>query len=550
MPDPSIADEAAERLLNLVREGCPDAEIAVRLGSPIADVKARVERLMTRAGAETRSELLAWARSPEGIALAPLASPARFVGTNLEPRQAPQRARPTFPIGRVLSIVAAVLAPAVLVAAFLLWPGSDRETIRLAPAALPTVTAPSNPGGSLIGRGLREVAPGPFPAGLVLYILTGCASCDTPPTGVDRIWRDTAGELHTDTLFKAPEADGQYISTVWAAPDGAQMAVGVCVQGRCGQRTRPGHPERPTPDARVQLWWSTTGGATWEDAGIFPGSVRIVDQFIPEQPAAPRELLVQGCTRTAGAVGCSMRRYPSLDPVANGAVYVDIPVLTKEGVLRWEPPALGPLGVTDVPGWPSPERGYNFTMLAPRRWAMTTYEPGVDGLTDTKLSIIDGETLKLADQVIVSATTVSFGAWFRGETAVVMVEQAPGLGRGRTAAVIDMKNGVYQAIGEPFTSGSHAGRLFRVIAARPGPVAVAFDEGPCLPVMPVPGPVVPNGCLVTGEMVTVLNSAPYEGVQWVGVRMDNGVFGLLPQFEPHLRYVKPWVEPGGPPERP
>jgi hypothetical protein len=59
--------------------------------------------------------------------------------------------------------------------------------------------------------------------------------------------------------------------------------------------------------------------------------------------------------------------------------------------------------------------------------------------------------------------------------------------------------------------------------------------------MPVPAPVVPNGCLVPREMAVIVKSAPYEGVQWLGVRMDNGTYGLLPEAEPSLRFVAPWV---------
>lgn len=542
MPDRTLADDAADRLLGLIQEGCPDAEIAVRLGSSIADIKARVERLMRTAGVEDRPALKAWATTPAVLLSRPNDGIVRQTALPAAKVQ-PRRRAKVMPVGRIASIAAAVLAPLVLIAVFVLWPASDRAGFLAAvplPAFPDAQDAQDNP---IPGRVARQVLPAPFPEGLVLYVLTGCASCDTAPTGIDRIWRDRSGAMHTETLFAAPETPGHYISTVWASPEGAQIAVGVCIRGWCGQRTRPGSAQRPTPDARVQVWRSDDGGISWAEAGTFDGSLRIFGQLVSDDAAA--QLVVQGCTRAPGTFGCAMRLFPSGASVSNPGLYTDIPILAKEGVLRWQPAVLSSGLAGDVPGWPQPERSANFGMLAPKRWAMATYEPGLDSRVDTKLSLIDGSTLKLLDQVVISATTVSFGAWFRGTTAVVLVEQSPGSNGARTVAVVDMDAGVYQAITTPFTSGAYAGQLVSVLAARPGPVAVGPEEGACLPAMPVPAPVVPSGCLKPKEMAIVQTAAFYADVRWIGVRLDNGVFGLLPENEPHLRYVKPWVEPGG-----
>jgi DNA-binding CsgD family transcriptional regulator len=56
---PAIAlTDAEQRLLDAIRAGMPDAEIAVRLGISNAEVKARTERLAAKLGVEGRSALL------------------------------------------------------------------------------------------------------------------------------------------------------------------------------------------------------------------------------------------------------------------------------------------------------------------------------------------------------------------------------------------------------------------------------------------------------------------------------------------------------------
>lgn len=58
---------AERRVLDYVRAGTLDAEIAVRLGVPIGDVKERVASILRKTGARGRAALVEWAAPPEPV---------------------------------------------------------------------------------------------------------------------------------------------------------------------------------------------------------------------------------------------------------------------------------------------------------------------------------------------------------------------------------------------------------------------------------------------------------------------------------------------------
>ncbi len=71
-PAPGLSDPE-QTLLALIRDGRMDAEIAVRLGLPTGEVKARIERLQAKLAVESRAELRDWqpGRAHEGATAAP-----------------------------------------------------------------------------------------------------------------------------------------------------------------------------------------------------------------------------------------------------------------------------------------------------------------------------------------------------------------------------------------------------------------------------------------------------------------------------------------------
>ena len=59
-PHPGDVTPAEERVLELVREGLPNAEIAIRLGISINTVRYHVSNLLAKSGASERAELREW----------------------------------------------------------------------------------------------------------------------------------------------------------------------------------------------------------------------------------------------------------------------------------------------------------------------------------------------------------------------------------------------------------------------------------------------------------------------------------------------------------
>ena len=105
-----------------------------------------------------------------------------------------------------------------------------------------------------------------IPAGVALLIQTGCIGCGAPPTGIERVYRDSSGELRRDVLFYLPGAGSDpYISSMAVSQDGSTIALTVCTRGYCGGDLPA------TPDARTSLRVSEDGGETWSELAQFDG---------------------------------------------------------------------------------------------------------------------------------------------------------------------------------------------------------------------------------------------------------------------------------------
>ncbi len=106
-----------------------------------------------------------------------------------------------------------------------------------------------------------------IPAGVALLIQTGCTECDGPATGIERVYRDSSGELRRDILFYLLGAGSDpYISSMVVSQDGSSIALTVCAAGYCGGLAPV------TPDARTTLQVSEDGGETWSEVALFDGA--------------------------------------------------------------------------------------------------------------------------------------------------------------------------------------------------------------------------------------------------------------------------------------
>lgn len=211
-------------LLDLIRGGRVDAEIAVRLGIENRQVKARIEMLMARAGVATRGELRDWVEPEDDEVIAIPAAPEAV----LPP---PRGHRRRIPLPALLSVVAAVGGAAIALG----WLVSTNEQDPISSstdAAVPSVAgaSPAHPSptpmvtlGGLTAREAQYAGVSTLPAGVELTIVRGTA-LDRGVT-VERV-TETSGAFTVETVYEAP-AGTRIVDALAHAPSDT-VAVSVC----------------------------------------------------------------------------------------------------------------------------------------------------------------------------------------------------------------------------------------------------------------------------------------------------------------------------------
>ena len=192
---------------------------------------------------------------------------------------------------RQSALVAALTVPLLLIV-FSCGGGEGSPTSTPASTSTPFVTP------TRIATATPEVIDGvevvPLPVGeeaelphnVALIVETGCFSCDGPPTGLYRVYRDASGRVRVDALFTVDalglpaRAVGQdkeiqqplepYIHSYALSSDASQIVVSVCTRGDCAWI------DPASPDAQATLYRSLDGGVTWSDFGVLDGSSGVV----------------------------------------------------------------------------------------------------------------------------------------------------------------------------------------------------------------------------------------------------------------------------------
>jgi DNA-binding CsgD family transcriptional regulator len=118
-----------QQIIDHLREGKFDAEIAVRLGMTVGQAKARIETLMARLGVWTREELLAW-EPPAETAMDEAAAQQESAAPSFTPPETarqpaeaeapspPDGPRRRIPVARAGIVVATAVAGIIGIAAF------------------------------------------------------------------------------------------------------------------------------------------------------------------------------------------------------------------------------------------------------------------------------------------------------------------------------------------------------------------------------------------------------------------------------------------------
>lgn len=244
-----------QALIEMVREGRVDAEIAVRLGLSAGAIEDRIAAVCSELGLAGRSEL------------------ARYTGT-LPGTEDARNPEPT--PGRGVSLVTvASLVAGLAVAAVAGWRMLDRgastddlpnEAVAQPVATAVILAAPTRVAGPAVnGVPVQDAAigaPESLPAGTTLLVLrTDAANGDTT---IERVTQTSEGLVNA-VLF-SPASNGEIREAV-VSGDGASMAASVCIA------CEGAHP-------RLEVFRSDDSGANWRlvtatEATVLPKLVAV-----------------------------------------------------------------------------------------------------------------------------------------------------------------------------------------------------------------------------------------------------------------------------------
>ncbi len=519
-----------QHVLALIREGRLDAEIAVRLGVSVGDVKDRIQRILRKLDLSERRDLL----DPSAERRVPAPEAEVIIDAT--------GGRPAPPTRAALwTLVAKVVAAPVILAigAMWIWSGDSGardgqlpyeealirisdETIAgrlvesgtpgvyvLAPAASPTPSPPS-PAEVVNGIAFPQMTvteTAIFPDNLVLYVRNPGI---TQGNGLFRFYR-LGGVTHSERIFP-PLTPGKVVSAD-AAPDGSDIVVAVCSRESCLD-------EVVDPDGKATYYRSRDGGITWAvDFVVARGTwVSGVShgRYLVRQAEAntmARWLVVEnGISRSLTPPTLNLRYTPQRPYLGSDGKVVwlaDTVVLDEDGRFLFALPITGAVSLA-----PTPE-GWRVRTSFPNMMVQVTRQGGVIRAFSTRAVLSPAALF-----------TDTLGAGTAGAGAGATI--APGIGGapGQSLPVlIGMAAGTLQVLTDPFEKPPFLGLSNHVIAARFETFARVNTPGDCLNLREGPNIEAPVlACVPDGVLLTVSGVPSQPG--FLPVQMPGGPFGF------------------------
>lgn len=473
---PTPLSPADELVRGWLDAGLRDAEIAVRLGVPTGEARARVARVRAAIASADAAAL-------PGVAAEPVN------GTVAEATARPNRSALAFAGVGTLAIAG--------VAAFVLAFLGDSQGARLddgQPDAAPVITAaastteptPSPTPALPIVDGvefqeLRLGGPALLPEMTAMLVESNCERCPWA-TGLYRL-RTVGGQPIIETLFLAPA--GTTMDSVYAAKDGSTIVVAT------------GGSDRTRSFQR-----SEDGGVTWQSAGEVNGDIAFLEAV------GPAHLRVRVVDRGVESIvqlpeGLNARE-TALDPAL-------VPWAVFFGIEKFEPPPMGPYRYTS---WAAIEGGNAAVTISPpfgpaNMGALAIFNAAgklVSGYANTPYPVVG-----MVSPNLVAANVELPPRQFVGP------------------ALINIATGQVHALRGPVNSSL---ATLRIRAVQTGPFALAHDTGiPCVPVMDAwnSDSASQVACAAAGVLLrsTGTNGRRSSGEEWMLVQTPSGVRGWV-----------------------
>jgi hypothetical protein len=267
-------------VLEFLRGGLSNPEIADRLGVTRDAVKYHVSEILSKLAVTSREEAAIWRpyeRPWWAAAVAALGGAARRLS----------------PLGRIAAIgtsLAVLATVGVLAWGVLATSGRGEDATSgvrqtdgsaVEPSVNPTPTGGRPPFEDVTVAPLVFSPPTELPEDVAIIVETSCVECSI--RGLTRVYRDQTGDTRRDDLIVVdhlnlpprlvetadpPRQESSYAFDIVAKDDASELVVPVCVRGLCsGPYTGP--------DAVASLSRSTDGGITWQPFGEVTGGDRI-----------------------------------------------------------------------------------------------------------------------------------------------------------------------------------------------------------------------------------------------------------------------------------
>lgn len=388
---------------------------------------------------------------------------------------------------------------------------------------------------------------------MVLYVASGCTQCDSPATGLDRVWRDAKGELHTDRLFDrstpAAQSNTGYITSMAVSGDGSRIVIGTCEGAYCGGVANV------ASGAKVLFHASDDGGITWRPFGMVDGGAWVV---APGQTAGSPAIARRTYQKPDATWAWEFVQLPGgqhVDSVASASISDQFTLRFGETVLYrgadrtslWNlQDASNPAFSIELPAGADLQNAFMIAGSSRHLWAAEFVQEGKQGRW---LGIMDqryGRPAKIfgytagVSPLLLTYFTANASASPATSSAIALNAWMPrsalgdrsATGGAYVPAVLDLETGTVRAFRELIpraTTGGVAGAGDRthILGVATGAFVQVKGAGDCLNVRSAPSTSAQVlGCFADGVLLRQTGEArDADGIRWLGVTTLAGAQG-------------------------